>query len=617
MYQYDRAIDLGPQVIRLKPAGHSKIHTQGYALSVSPQNGFVNDVVDEIGNNVVRCVFPERSNSFSVQIDFLAYCDEKPYNPFDFFVESTAEKFPPKLTNGLDDSLSIYLRKEKFDWACINYFNSISRGQSQTVDFIVQANSRISEDIILDVDAEQTARLDKASDIVRRRKANTPEMCWLLMQLLRYHSIASRFVSGYEIFMEGIGPYHKHLKIIRDEIFLSGWVEAFIPGAGWIAMSPLYGVLCDHNFIPVAVGPHPRFCASISGSVGQAEVAFSFEMSLTRMDASTLQTLSAYRHKEGLTATAHPGTINYSAIPGLSAKLNQKLAKLDSLIGLSAVKDEVKRLIDVAILNKKREAQALSPLALSLHLVFTGNPGTGKTTVARLIGDIYASLGLLRKGHLVEIDKGGLVAPYLGQTAIKTKGVIDDALDGVLFVDEAYSLTREGSGNQYGQEAMDTLLKEMEDKRGRLLVIVAGYPDEMHQFILSNPGLKSRFTTYVNFEDYTPDELSRIFSRFAENEGMRLSDDARTKVRQAFQIMHDGKAALAAKGEVFGNGRNARNLFEQAVKNVAARVAAGDTNLQEIQAEDIPGGLVSPRDPNHPGGDMRNLRLIKTDEDPR
>jgi TPR repeat protein len=274
--------------------------------------------------------------------------------------------------------------------------------------------------------------------------------------------------------------------------------------------------------------------------------------------------------------------------------LASSLAKVGSLIGLESVKAEIKQLVSLAILNKKRVEQSLPPLKLSLHLVFTGNPGTGKTTVARLVGDIYAALGLLKKGHLVETDKSGLVANYLGQTPGKTKAVVNSALDGVLFVDEAYSLTREGNANQYGQEAMDTLLKEMEDHRDRLVVIVAGYPDLMRQFIASNPGLQSRFTTYINFEDYTAPELTQIFSKFVADSAMKLAESAQARVTEVCQHMID------SAGADFGNARELRNVFERAIKNLAMRVAAGDVNLVEIKPEDIPdlSGSNRPRQPD-------------------
>ena len=246
--------------------------------------------------------------------------------------------------------------------------------------------------------------------------------------------------------------------------------------------------------------------------------------------------------------------------------------ELDELIGLGSVKEEVRSLANFVKLQKQREAQGLKTAKVSYHLVFYGSPGTGKTTVARIVGRIYKDLGVLKKGHTVETDRAGLVGEYVGKTGPKTDTVIMKALDGVLFIDEAYSLVPEGgSGNDYGQEAISTILKRMEDYRDRLVVIVAGYKDEMQRFIDSNPGLQSRFNRYIDFPDYTPQELVDIFKMYG---------DAEAYLRTRFEII------VEKKDRNFGNARFARNVFEKSIQAQANRLA-GQTNLSKAVLSEL------------------------------
>lgn len=250
--------------------------------------------------------------------------------------------------------------------------------------------------------------------------------------------------------------------------------------------------------------------------------------------------------------------------------LEELLEQLDSLIGLQGVKKEVKEIINIIKVRKKGEEFGEKLPPLSLHLVFYGNPGTGKTTVARLLAKIYKSLGVLSSGQLIEVDRGGLVAGYIGQTATKTQEVIDKAMGGVLFIDEAYALTHGKGETDFGQEAVDTILKAMEDHRDDFIVIVAGYPDLMKEFIASNPGLKSRFNQYINFADYNPEELYDIFCLNCQGQNLILDDECRNYLKAHFEKVYDNRK------EDFANGRDVRNYFENVLRARANRLAEGD-----------------------------------------
>jgi SpoVK/Ycf46/Vps4 family AAA+-type ATPase len=279
--------------------------------------------------------------------------------------------------------------------------------------------------------------------------------------------------------------------------------------------------------------------------------------------------------------------------------LEAVLAELDVLIGLDEIKQSFRQLRNYLKVQLERKERGLKTADTSLHLVLTGPPGTGKTTVARLVGRLYRQLGFLRRGHLVETDRAGLVAGYIGQTALKVDEVVNKALDGVLFIDEAYALApRDGeSGHRdFGYEAIETLLKRLEDKRERLCVVIAGYPDEMNNFLESNPGVRSRFNRFFEFEHFRVPDLLLILEKMVNDDGYILSPRAKELCGYVFE------GALELPARNFGNARFVRNLFEKIVEQQANRVAENaddlsDEDLSSILPEDIPSEDGVPRVP--------------------
>lgn len=272
--------------------------------------------------------------------------------------------------------------------------------------------------------------------------------------------------------------------------------------------------------------------------------------------------------------------------PANKIPLDSILAELNGLVGMENIKGDIKSLINVIKVNQLRKKEGLPEQRLSMHSVFIGPPGTGKTTIARMMADIYFSLNVLNENNFVEVDRAGLVAGYVGQTAIKTDDVISSAMNGVLFIDEAYTLARKNSEGDFGQEAIDILLKRMEDSRDKLVVIVAGYEDEMMAFLNSNPGLASRFNRVFNFADYRPSQLMEIYTKIADTSGFVLSGDVSNKLMELFGTLY------TQKNSRFGNARLVRNVFEKTFERHANRTASiipiTRTILTTFLVEDIP-----------------------------
>ena len=383
-------------------------------------------------------------------------------------------------------------------------------------------------------------------------------------------------------------------------------LEQFVDAA-W----PTTSVICRAGVITQEIGlasiiPHALFLALYETNRKEIEKFLSAcGVDSTRYCQKVAAEINAMpKDKAGKTPPLHPATerivmsasggrgVQHATVQDLIKALfeadgigaDDPFAELDALVGLDSVKAEVRKLAELVKFNAARLKAGLPADALTSHFVFTGNPGTGKTTIARILARIYRKLGVLKRGHLVEVDRSKLVAGYVGQTAIQTNAVIDAAMDGVLFIDEAYSLVS-GGASDYGKEAVATLLKRMEDQRERLVVIVAGYRDEMDMFVNSNPGLKSRFTKYISFPDYSAEELTRIFFTMLSAQGYTYSPrvPGLVRIRMSCAATKGGKAS--------GNARFVRNFMASVKERMAMRVMAdgvADKNeLQRVEAEDI------------------------------
>ena len=352
--------------------------------------------------------------------------------------------------------------------------------------------------------------------------------------------------------------------------------------------------------------------AAVDGVVSEAEAGFVNACSDTLMALCERDGLSgdrpALKADEFVThvpAPAQPPTEVVPAaeqeetpLPESEPTLEELLAELDGLCGLEQVKQDVKSLINLVKVRRLREEAGLPVPPMSLHLVFLGNPGTGKTTVARLLARLYHAIGVLPKGQLVEVDRSGLVAGFVGQTALKTQEVIQKAIGGVLFIDEAYALVNQDNGNDFGREVIEVLLKNMEDHRKDLVVIVAGYSQLMEKFIHSNPGLESRFNKYFYFEDYDGAQLFTILQSMCVKNGYVLTPEGEALARRELMALYEDR------DENFGNARDVRNLFEQAVARQSDRVARLEAPTREQLMELRPEDLAEPGDASSPQGAM-------------
>jgi len=371
------------------------------------------------------------------------------------------------------------------------------------------------------------------------------------------HSVfySQKLIDQYEKIIVQLGPEADEAIEAETTLYLSTLLSLFNKDLDFEYRSSLY------RFASIVV--------KIDGKVSKKE-----EAALKRIMVSPPENAE-------LSPVEHIPTIDQSN----DTSVETAMQALNELTGLTEVKAEINTLINFIKVQKAREESGLKTTSLSLHIVFTGNPGTGKTTVARIVAQIYKALGVLTQGQLIETDRSGLIAEYVGQTAVKVNTTVDSALNGVLFIDEAYSIVGD-KDDSFGKEAVSTLIKRMEDDRKNLIVILAGYTDQMNTFIDTNPGFKSRFNRYIDFSDYTPEELFAIYESMSLKLDFVLTDKAKLKLAQV--LSH----AYTNRDETFGNGRYVRNLFEKSMEMQANRIAGiGKLTkdlLRTIEEIDIP-----------------------------
>jgi SpoVK/Ycf46/Vps4 family AAA+-type ATPase len=376
----------------------------------------------------------------------------------------------------------------------------------------------------------------------------------------------------------------EHWKVFSNEIHKAGGGKprSFLKSLRYLSQYDATNGSAVFDRVAAAYYTYAQIVMKADGSVTKAQAK-----RLIRVRSLIYGESSAQEEEAGKTAGVQAAAARARDVEEPEETLDEVMEKINTLIGMSKVKDQVANFINLIRVRRERELRKLPVSDLSLHAVFYGPPGTGKTTIARYLGKVYRCLGLLKKGHLIETDRADLVAGYVGQTAIRTDEVFQSAMDGVLFIDEAYTLTMsKDSGRDFGQEAVGTLLKRMEDHRDRIAVIVAGYPDEMKEFIDSNPGLRTRFNRFFYFEHYTPQELMQIFEVFMENARYTITSGGR-KTLLAY-ITH----FFEKRDKSFGNGRFVRNLFERIVEKQANRIAETfpltDEILLTLTGWDIP-----------------------------